>query len=91
MELRSGNVIARVAGGLRIVDPFYGIWTDGKGEGYSALREAQINRMKIRSNENSKLEMYIFIYTDVKVDFQLVNDGRILTVERQRTKRFSMH
>jgi hypothetical protein len=44
-----------------------------------ALREAQINRMKIRSNENSKLEMYISIYMYAKADFQL-NDGRILTV-----------
>jgi len=49
MELRSGNVIARVAGGLRIVDPFYGIWTDGKGEGYSA----RVARGANKQNENS--------------------------------------
>lgn len=52
MGLHSGNVIARVASALRVVGPFYGIRTDGKGEGYSPLKKCK----QMRLNENFKLK-----------------------------------
>lgn len=55
MGLHSGNVIARVAGGLRVVGPFYRMWTDGKGEGYSPHEKCKQTRERVR-NENFKLK-----------------------------------
>lgn len=63
MGLRSANVIARIAGGLRIVDPFYGIWTDGKGGGSerARCREAQTNAEAFERKFQTR-DIYFYSY-----------------------------
>jgi len=51
MGLRSGNVIARTTSRLRIVSPFYAIWTDMERENdKESVREVQIDTNVFEGN-----------------------------------------